>query len=325
MPEPGPRPPAAIRARDLVKRYQDMDRNAVDGLSFDIEAGAVVGLLGANGAGKTTLTKMICGVTVPCRGTIEIFGADPAAKGGHAKRAIGVVHQSGPFDMMLTVLDNLRIAAAFKGLRWRQVRAAATDSLGAFGLDSKASQLVFTLSGGELRRLQMIRALLGTPPLLLLDEPSAGLDVTGRRQVWELLSELRREHGTTVLWTSHYVEELERNCQRVLIIDRGRLVEYAAPRELAERFGGQIALLRPLSSRDATRLAGALGAQLDCPGLRVAVTDGRVEIAGPDVRTRLPALLTGARELGIGVDDVEYRSPSLEDAFLELVGAGHER
>ncbi|ANW16913.1 ABC transporter ATP-binding protein [Streptomyces clavuligerus] len=320
MSEPRPGPPA-VHVHDLVKRYKGMDRDAVHHLSFDIEQGAVIGLLGANGAGKTTLTKLLCGVTTPDRGSVRIFGADPAARGGRAKRAIGVVHQTGPFDMMLSALDNLRIAARFKGLRWRDTQESATGALHAFGLEKKADQLVFTLSGGELRRLQMIRALLGTPPLLILDEPSAGLDVTGRRQVWKLLADLRRQHGTTVLWTSHYVEELERNCRRVLIIHEGRLVEYAPPRTLAERFGGQIALVRPLSAHDTERLAGALGTRPDGHPLRVAVSDGRVEIAGRDMRTRLPSLLTRVTDLGIGIDTVEYRTPSLEDAFLALVGA----
>ncbi|WP_172381116.1 ABC transporter ATP-binding protein [Streptomyces sp. MNP-20] len=214
-----------------------MVHNAVDGLSFSVEPGAAIGLLGPNGAGKTTLTKLICGVTLPTNGSIEVFGTDPRACGGASKRHIGVVHQSEPFDMMLPALDNLRIAANFKGLRWRHARDTVDELLCAFALNTKASRLVFTLSGGEMRRLQVVRALLGNPRLLLLDEPSAGLDVNGRRQVWTLLAELRRRHGTTVLWTSHYVEELERNCQRVMILDRGRLLQFASPRDLAERYG----------------------------------------------------------------------------------------
>lgn len=312
----------AVHAHDLVKRYDGMDRDAVSGLSFEIEPGAAIGLLGPNGAGKTTLIKMICGATVPTRGAVEVFGADPAAPSGVTKRGIGVVHQSGPFDMMLPALDNLRITVAYKGLRWREVRPRVDELLTAFGLDGKVGQLVFTLSGGEMRRLQVIRALLGDPPLLLLDEPSAGLDVGGRHQVWSLLHELRRRHGTTMLWTSHYVEELERNCQRILVVNHGRLVEFAAPRELAERFGGQVALVRPDSPRDTDGLLAVLGRGR--PQLRVTAGDGHVEVRGQATRTRLPALLSEAAALGIGVGPVEYRTPSLEDAFLTLVGAGHD-
>ncbi|MEU5643915.1 ABC transporter ATP-binding protein [Streptomyces milbemycinicus] len=314
----------AVHAHELVKRYGGMAHDAVSHLSFAIEPGEVIGLLGPNGAGKTTLIKMICGATVPTRGAVEVFGADPAGPTGAVKRGIGVVHQSGPFDMMLPALDNLRTAARYKGLRWRDVRRQVDDLLTAFGLDGKTGQLTFTLSGGERRRLQVIRALLGDPPLLLLDEPSAGLDVSGRRQVWSLLHELRRRHGTTMLWTSHYVEEVERNCRRVLVVDHGRLVEFAAPRELAERFGGQVALVRPKRPQDTDALLAVLGQAQ--PPLRMASREGEgeVEVRGQGMRTRLPALLTRAEALGIGIGAVEYRTPSLEDAFLTLVGAGHD-
>ncbi|MES4908386.1 MULTISPECIES: ABC transporter ATP-binding protein [unclassified Streptomyces] len=312
----------AVRAHELVKRYDGMEHDAVSRLSFAIEPGEVIGLLGPNGAGKTTLIKMICGATVPTRGTVEVFGADPAAPTGAVKRGIGVVHQSGPFDMMLPALDNLRSAARYKGLRWRDIRGQVDDLLTAFGLDGKTAQLTFTLSGGERRRLQVIRALLGDPPLLLLDEPSAGLDVEGRRQVWSLLHELRRRHGTTMLWTSHYVEEVERNCRRVLVVNHGRLVEFAAPRELAERFGGQVALVRPQRPRDTGELLAVLGRAR--PPLRVTAGEGEVEVRGQSMRASLPALLTRAEALGIGIGAVEYRTPSLEDAFLTLVGAGHD-
>ncbi|MGC0420025.1 ATP-binding cassette domain-containing protein [Embleya sp. AB8] len=305
---------AAVRVENLVKRYAKMSRNAVDDISFEIEDGAVVGLLGPNGAGKTTLTKLLCGVTTPTAGRVALFGAEPTV-GSLTKRHLGVVHQAAPFDMMLSVLDNLRIAAAFKDLRWREARPVAQELLDTLGLGRATAQLVFTLSGGERRRLQVVRALLGRPRLLLLDEPSAGMDVSGRRRMWELLRDLRSLHGTTVLWTSHYVEELERNCGRVLIIDRGRLLEHGSPRELAERFGPQVALVLPA---DATR-PEPLADLARKAGLQTVTTDGLVQITGRDVRARLPAILTRLRSDGLDVTSVEYRAPSLEDAFLDLV------
>jgi ABC-2 type transport system ATP-binding protein len=226
---------AALQAVDLVKRYPGADRNAVDGLTFSVPQGAIVGLLGPNGSGKTTLTKLTCGVTIPTSGEISVFGMAPAANGGRAKHEIGVVHQSGTFDMMLPAMDSLKIAAAFRGVRWKAVWPRAEHLIELLGLTSCMSQLAFTLSGGEQRRLQVVRALMVPTRLLLLDEPSAGLDVAGRRKVWSLITGLREEHGTTVIWTSHYVEELERNCDQVLVINQGRLVEYAAPSVLIER------------------------------------------------------------------------------------------
>ncbi|MEU6083400.1 ABC transporter ATP-binding protein [Streptomyces sp. NPDC047108] len=306
---------AAVLAEDVVKRYAGMRRPyAVDHLSFAIEPGEVVGLLGPNGAGKTTLTKLICGAAAPDSGRITVFGNDPNAHGGRAKRGIGVVHQSAPFDMMLSVLDNLRIAVAFKGLRWRRIHHRVEQLLAVFGLEESVSQLVFTLSGGQMRRLQVVRALLGDPPLLLLDEPTAGLDVGGRRQVWSVLDALRREHGTTVLWTSHYVEELERNCRWVLIVDQGRLVEQGAPADIAEKYGRHSAIVRPHPARDTVRLAELIGS---C-GLQVSAGEGLVEVSG-DVRALLPTALMEAKAEGIDVVSTEFRAPSLEDAFVELV------
>ncbi|WP_331743647.1 ABC transporter ATP-binding protein [Kitasatospora sp. NBC_01300] len=303
-----------LHVENLVKRYTGMTRNAVDGISFDLGDGAVVGLLGPNGAGKTTLTKLICGVTAPTTGRVTVFGEEPTA-GSEVKHQLGVVHQSAPFDMMLSLLDNLRIAAAFKGLRWHEVRPTVDELLDTLGLGSATGQLVFTLSGGERRRLQIVRALLGRPRLLLLDEPSAGMDVSGRRRMWELLRDLRHRYGTTMLWTSHYVEELERNCGRVLIVNRGRLLQDGTPRELAERFGPQVARVRPADPAQPEPFADLARSA----GLQAVVTDGLVQLSGRDVRTRLPALLTRLRSDGPDAASVEYLPPSLEDAFIDLV------
>jgi ABC-2 type transport system ATP-binding protein len=161
----------------------------------------------------------------------------------------------------------------------------------------------------------VVRALIRVPRLLLLDEPSAGLDVAGRRQVWSLIADLRREHGTTVLWASHYGEELERNCDGVLVVDRGRRVEYAAPSELVERFGEHTAVLRPARAEDLGRLALAAEAR----GLATVRLADRVEASGPRLRQRIPPLLADLHATGMDLAAVEFRVPSLEDAFLTLV------
>ncbi|AEW99680.1 ABC transporter ATP-binding protein [Streptantibioticus cattleyicolor] len=293
-----------------------MDANAVDHLSFTIATGSVVGLLGPNGAGKSTLTKLVCGITTPDAGHVRIFGRGFHEADGAAKAQIGVVHQSATFDMMLPVLDNLRIAAAFKRLRWKAVERHVLAMLEEFGIEKPLTQLVFTLSGGEMRRLQLVRALMGGPRLLLLDEPSAGLDVSGRRRLWQHIERMRRDHAATVLWTSHYVEELERNCGRILILDHGRLVRSGTPRQLADDFGRPTALVRPAAASD----LGGLAAALVEPGLTTTVDARSVHVAGTGVRERLPKLLDQARRAGIQVSSVEYRAASLEDAFMELVG-----
>lgn len=306
---------AALRATDLVKRYPGADRNAVDGLTFAVEPGSITGLLGPNGSGKTTLTKLTCGVTAPTSGDISVFGMVPSADGGRAKHEIAVVHQSATFDMMLSGTDNLKIAAAFKGVRWRAAWPEVERLVELFGLTGRMSQLVFTLSGGEFRRLQVIRALMGRSRLLLLDEPSAGLDVAGRREVWSLINGLREEHGTTVIWTSHYVEELERNCDQVLIINHGRQLEFAAPSVLTEKFGHHTAVLRPGQPSD----IGQLASRAESAGLKAERLKDRVEVSGTGVREQVPGMLADLNAAGIEMAAVEFRTPSLEDAFVQLI------
>ncbi|WP_432841212.1 ATP-binding cassette domain-containing protein [Dactylosporangium sp. CA-092794] len=309
---------AAVEAQDVVKRYHNATRNAVDGISFTIDPGQVVGVLGPNGAGKSTLIKLICGAMPPTDGAVTIFGGNPADS--RVRRQLGAVHQVTSFDMMLKVSDNLRIAAAFRGLRWRTVRAHAEQLLEAFDLVGTVDQLVFTLSGGQLRRLQVVRALLRVPRLLLLDEPTAGMDVAGRRLVWRLLDEITAEHGTTVLWTSHNIDELERNCESVLVIHRGRLLQHASPRSLVEQFGRRYLAVRPGNAEHASRIM----ALADRAGLHGEQETGAVRLSGPDVEDRLPALLATLHEHGIAVASVEVRQMSLEDVFMALTNADED-
>ena len=227
-----------VRAVELTKCYQGKETPAVDGISFEIAEGETVGLLGPNGAGKTTLMKMICGVTPPTTGEIRVFGVDPVREPVAAKNGIGAMHQSAPYDEMLSAMDNLQIAARFRGLTWRAARPWALEVAEYLGLGDALSRLVFQLSGGQRQRLQMVRALLTIPKLLILDEPSAGLDVAGRHEVERFVRFLRDEHGVTVMWTSHLMDEIERNCQRVLVINHGKVLRFAEPRELVREFGG---------------------------------------------------------------------------------------
>jgi ABC-2 type transport system ATP-binding protein len=307
----------AVEVCHLVKRYGGSERAAVAGISFQIPPGAVVGLLGPNGSGKTTTTKLICGATRPTSGQVMVFGADPRSQGGRPKLGIGVMHQTSPFDMMLSGLDNLKIAAAAGGLRWRNVRQRAGALLDLLGIAGKTSQLVFTLSGGEMRRLQIVRAMLRQPRLLLLDEPSAGLDVAGRRHLWALVDEMRQQGDSTVLWTSHYVEELERNCDRILILREGKIAGFASPESLVGQFGVPTAVIR-------TALPDELGgiiAAAQYLGLTAVRVRDHVEVTDPGIREQLPGLLAHPQARDARITAVEIRNPSLEDAFLDIVKA----
>ncbi|WP_147268288.1 ABC transporter ATP-binding protein [Spongiactinospora rosea] len=303
-----------VTATDLVKQYRRMERRAVDGISFEISQGETIGLLGPNGAGKTTLIKMICGVTAPTSGRLELFGVDPVRQPVAAKTSIGAMHQVGPFDLMLSALDNLKIAARFRGLRWREVRPWAMELVEHLGITPALSRFCFQLSGGQRQRLQLVRALLTIPRLLVLDEPSAGLDVGGRRHVERFVTWLRDEHGVTVLWTSHHIDELERNCQRVMVIDQGRVMRFAKPRELVEEFGTThlvVTVQDPGTS-------GVVVAWAEAAGLVVKAEDAEVRIEGAQVQDVLPGLSGHCQEHGVAISGVSTATDSLEEVFLRM-------
>lgn len=313
----------ALVVAGLRKRYPGAERPSIDGLSFRVRAGEVAGLLGPNGAGKTTLVKMVCGVSKPTAGSVTVFGADPFLAPLVAKHNIAAMHQGAALDMMLPAVDTLRIAARFRGLRWRDIRPWVHELTDFLGLDGATlRKLAFQLSGGQKQRLQLARALLGVPRLLVLDEPSAALDVAGRRLIWEFITWLRTEHHVTILWASHHIDELERNCDRVLVLNQGRMIRFAPPRELVHDYGSAhlLVTVRDDSSVPAVvSWATAAGCQ--------------AETSGPDVRIRPPerngaaqsllsALTEHCRQSGLPLVSVSVQTDSLEDVFMRLTHDG---
>ncbi len=297
-----------VTATGLTKQYKGMSRAAVDDVSFDIARGETCGLLGPNGAGKTSLIKLICGVTAPTSGDIRVFGVDPIRQPVEAKSGIGAMHQTAPFDMMLPALDNLHIAAKFRGLKWRAIEPWAMEVVEFLGLTEALDRMCFQLSGGQRQRLQLVRALLSIPQLLILDEPSAGLDVAGRRQVEKFVTWLREEHGVTILWTTHHIEELERNCQRVLVINKGQVVRFAKPREIVEEFGSthvQVTVEDALAREMVADWARGAGHE-------TSTGENEVRIHGAKAQEVLPALA------GLAITGVSTVSDSLEEAFLRM-------
>lgn len=307
-------PEELVSAVHLTKRYRGKESPAVDDISFEITAGETVGVLGPNGAGKTTLMKMICGVTPPTAGQIRVFGADPARDPVAAKNGIGAMHQTAPYDQMLSGLDNLKIATRFRGLSWRTTRPWALEMAEYLGVAEALSRLVFQLSGGQRQRLQLVRALLTIPRLLILDEPSAGLDVAGRRQVERFVHWLRDEFGVTVLWTTHLIDELERNSQRVLVINHGRLLRFAHPKELIREYGGAHLLVTaddPLSGKRIAEWA-------ETAGFVATAEDNDVRIEGAQAQDVLPGLSRYCQESGAVISGVSTVTDSLEEVFLRM-------
>jgi ABC-2 type transport system ATP-binding protein len=307
-------PSDVVTAAGLIKRYRGKEVPAVDGISFDIAEGEIVGLLGPNGAGKTTLIKMICGVTPPTHGQIRVFGADPVRDPVAAKNGIGAMHQTAPYDEMLSALDNLRIAARFRGLTWRVAERWALEVADYLGLADALPQLVFQMSGGQRQRLQLVRALITIPRLLILDEPSAGLDVAGRHQVERFVRWLRDDHGVTVLWTSHHIDELERNSQRVLVINHGRVLRFAHPHELVREFGGANVLV---TVDDA--VAGKVVLEwAETAGLVATAEGTEVHIEDAVARDVLPELMRYCEDSGVAIAGASTVTDSLENVFLRM-------
>lgn len=297
----------------LTKQYRGMTRPALADFNCTLTQGEIVGLLGPNGAGKTTLVKLMCGITTATSGTVQVCGGDPVAHAA-VKNRLAVVHQSAPVDQMLSAIDNIKIAAAFRGLKWRGVRARVDELLAQFDLDTVADQLAFTLSGGQRRRLQLVRALLTVPQLLILDEPSAGLDVQGRRQMWDLISKLNVEHGTSIIWTSHYIEEIERNCGRILIIDQGKLVRDDPPANLIAEFGHRSVVVHLPDPDDYNQLSALLPKRDVTP----FGTD-RLHITGASAEQYLSVIMDAVQAASGRQASIEFRTASLEDAYISLV------
>ncbi|HEY1538646.1 MAG TPA: ATP-binding cassette domain-containing protein [Solirubrobacteraceae bacterium] len=220
----------AVEVADLVVRFGDVV--AVDGISFHVEPGEVFGLLGPNGAGKTTTLRVLTTVLPAGGGGARVAGYDVAADGLSVRASIGYVPQALSADGALSARENLEFYARVTGVPRAQRRQRIQDVVDAMALESMIDRLARTLSGGMLRRLEIASALLNRPEVLFLDEPTVGLDPTARASVWERLHELRAEAGTTVVVTTHLMEEAERHCTRLAIIDRGRIVAEGTPGEL---------------------------------------------------------------------------------------------
>ena len=224
--------PVAVRARELRKAYGGIV--AVDGIDFEVRAGECFGFLGPNGAGKTTTMKMIYGLAAVQEGSLEVLGLDVARHRRAVKARLGVVPQDDNLDRDLSVGENLLVHAGYFGLRGRAARRRRDELLAFANLGERADADVRALSGGMRQRLLIARALVNRPELIVLDEPTTGLDPQARRMVWEVLDGLREE-GVTFLLTTHYMEEAARLCDRLVIMDRGRIADEGTPEQLTVR------------------------------------------------------------------------------------------
>lgn len=298
-----------IRAENLVKAYGEF--RAVDGISFDVPAGESFGLLGPNGAGKSTTMRMIGGVTQRTAGRLEIMGLDPERQGPEVRAHLGVVPQQDNLDEELRVRDNLIVYGRYFGLPMPYLRQRADELLAFAQLEDKAAARVDSLSGGMKRRLTIARSLVNEPKILLLDEPTTGLDPQARHVLWDRLFRLK-EQGVTLVLTTHYMDEAEQLCDRLIVVDKGRIMAEGSP----------AALIREHSSREvlevrfgAERNAAVVG-QLDGVGERVEALPDRVLVYAEDGERALELI----RARGLHPLTSLVRRASLEDVFLRLTG-----
>ncbi|MBD0328699.1 MAG: ABC transporter ATP-binding protein [Thermoleophilia bacterium] len=297
-----------VEARGLSKRFGDF--LAVDSVDFAVVAGETFGFLGPNGAGKSSTMRMIGAVSPRAGGELLVFGLDPAADGPAIRQRLGVVPQQDNLDLELTVFENLFVYGRYFGLPAKLVRERAQELLEFVQLAERRDHRVEPLSGGMKRRLTIARALVNAPELMLLDEPTTGLDPQARHAVWERLYRLKQQ-GVTLVLTTHYMDEAEQLCDRLVVMDRGRIVAEGSPRELIARYvEREVVELRFAAGGD-----GRAGT-LDGVGKRVEVLADRVLIGTDDG----DATVAAVHARGVEPDSVLVRRSTLEDVFLSITG-----
>ena len=299
-----------ISARGLGKRFGELV--AVDGIDFDVARGEAFGFLGPNGAGKTSTMRMIACVSPVTSGTLTIFGEDPATRGVEIRARLGVVPQADTLDLELTVRENLVIFARYFDIPWAEGRRRADELLEFVQLKERSKDKVEDLSGGMKRRLTVARALINEPDLLLLDEPTTGLDPQARHLVWDRLYRLK-QRGVTLVLTTHYMDEAEQLCDRLVVMDGGRIVAEGSPRALIERYSTPEVLELRFDPAVHENAAAKLAA---VPAQRREVLADRVLLYVEDG----DAALAAVRELGPDPLTSLVRRSTLEDVFLRLTG-----
>jgi lipooligosaccharide transport system ATP-binding protein len=307
-------PDPLIHARGLTKRFGSF--TAVDGVEFDVAPGEAFGFLGPNGAGKTSTMRMIGTVSPVTAGTLTVFGLDPAHDGPQIRSKLGVVPQADTLDNELGVLENLVIYGRYFGLSWGESRRRAVELLDFVQLTERSADKVEPLSGGMKRRLVIARALINEPSLLLLDEPTTGLDPQARHLLWDRLYRLK-QRGVTLCLTTHYMDEAEQLCDRLVVMDKARIVAEGSPRQLIEQYVTREVLeLRFNRDEGETDDTRHVDGQLEGLADRLEQLPDRLLVYTADG----DATAAAAYERGLRPTSVLVRRSTLEDVFLRLTG-----
>ena len=309
----------AIRISDLTKFYRGgrntPEKRALDGIDLVVPTGSVFGLLGPNGAGKSTLINILAGLVTKTSGKVEIWGFDQDVNPRQSRASIGVMPQELNLDPFFAPRAALEVQAGLYGVP--KSRRRSDEILAMVGLTDKADAYARTLSGGMRRRLLLGKALVHAPHILVLDEPTAGVDIELRQMLWENVRKLNREHGMTIILTTHYLEEAEEMCDEIAIINKGRVVARDSTANLLGSLDAKTLVIHP---------SDPIGDLPDVPGARVNLrSDGALELSYRRSETPAEALLDAVRAAGISIRDIRSDEPDLEDVFLSLTGSRAEQ
>jgi ABC-2 type transport system ATP-binding protein len=302
-----------IEVKDLVKQFGGLV--AVNGISFNVEHGEIFGLLGPNGAGKSTTISMLCTILKPTSGTAIVNGYDVVRSPAHVRKSIGIVFQDPSVDDRLTGRENLRVHANLYGVPQDKQKKQIDDVLALVELQDRADDLVRHYSGGMRRRLEIARGLIHFPKVLFLDEPTVGLDPQSRDHIWSYIQRLMKYEDLTIILSTHYLEEADRFCDRVAIIDHGDIVALDTPHHLKDELGGDTIAVR---TRDNDRFYSIIqGAGLVKSIVRVG---DEIKMTVDNAHTVLPRITELAARNDIYIESISLQEPQLDEVFLHFTG-----
>ena len=309
----------AVEVTGLTKRFGSF--TAVDNVSFDVPDGEIFGYLGPNGAGKTTLIRMLTTLVIPTGGSAKIAGFDVVTHSADVRRQIGVISQAMTSDLDLTGFENLDIYGRFYGVPARERKERIKYLLDMVGLSSRAGELVAAYSGGMRRRLEVARSLVHKPKILFLDEPSSGLDPQSRRVMWDLLRQIREESSTTMFLTTHYMEEADALCNRIAIIDSGKMIVLGSPTQLKKEIPGSDIVSITVDGLPVGKLAELVSYVKALSFVRkLLVEDETLRVSVDSGATSLPVLMDAIRSSGGRILSASIHEQSLEDVFIHFTG-----
>ncbi len=302
-----------IETMDLTKKFGDL--TAVDHVNIRVERGEIFGLLGPNGAGKSTMISMLCTILKPTAGTAKVNGFDIVGEAPAVRRSIGIVFQDPSIDDRLTGRENMEMHADLYDVPRGVMHARIDEVLKLVELQDRARSPVSTYSGGMRRRLEIARSLIHYPKVLFLDEPTIGLDPQSRDHIWSYIRDLKKREDITIILTTHYMDEADKLCDRIAIIDRSKIVALDTPHALKERLEGETIVIR---SRDNDRLASKLSEARLVD--KVAISDGELSLSVKNAHTALPRVVEVAGANNVYLESISLREPDLDDVFMHYTG-----